>query len=62
MRNTNDHSIAEQFKDPLNLESSKTPRETEPSPAPNLVDTSVNPLWMITGGAVAFLILLFAVW
>lgn len=61
MRNTHDHDITERFKDPLNLESSKT-SETEPSPAQELCDTSVNPLWMITGGSVAFLFLLFVVW
>lgn len=62
MHKSHDHSAAEQFKDPLNLEASKNSSETEPAPTPNLCDTSVNPLWMITGGAVAFLILLFAVW
>ena len=62
MRKSHDQSVADQFKEPLNLESSKTPTNTQPSPAENLCDTSVNPLWMITGGAVAFLILLFAVW
>ena len=58
MQKSHDHSVAEQFKDPLNLESSKSP--AEPTPTPQLVDVSVNPLWMITAGAAAFLLLVFA--
>lgn len=61
MRRTNDHNVAEQFKDPLGVQSRKTPPKKEPSPTPELVDISVNPLWMITAGAAAFLLLLFAV-
>jgi hypothetical protein len=61
MRKSHDHSVADRFKDPLNLEASRTPSKNEPSPAANLCDTSVNPLWMITGAGAAFLLLLFAV-
>jgi hypothetical protein len=56
--------VTRHIHDPLGLSAATAAREVIPpgrAPQPEH-DTSVNPLWMITAGLAAFLILLVAVW
>lgn len=65
MRNSNDELPARAMHDPLGLSararhaSGVPPAETD---SDDHAPSSVNPLWMITWGLAAFVVLLVAVW